>query len=155
MEENMKKSGEIIANFTLNDADGKPVSLKDFSGKKKVIYFYPKDDTPGCTKEACGFRDSHGAILAKGAAVLGISADDEKSHTEFRAKYNLPFPLLSDPDMKVIKEFGSYGEKSMYGKTYLGILRTTFILDENDRVVKVFEKVQPEGHTKEVLEALG
>lgn len=151
----MKKSGEIIANFTLNDADGKPVSLKDFSGKKKVIYFYPKDDTPGCTKEACGFRDSHGAILAKGAAVLGISADDEKSHTEFRAKYNLPFPLLSDPDMKVIKEFGSYGEKSMYGKTYLGILRTTFILDENDRVVKVFEKVQPEGHTKEVLEALG
>ena len=151
----MKKSEDKIANFTLNDADGKPVSLKDFAGKKKVIYFYPKDDTPGCTKEACGFRDGHGAILAKGAAVIGISADDAKSHAKFRDKFGLPFPLLSDPDMKVIKEFGSYGEKSMYGKTYLGILRTTFILDENDRVVKVFEKVKPDGHTEEVLEALG
>jgi peroxiredoxin Q/BCP len=151
----MKMAGDKIANFTLNDAEGKSVNLSDFTGKKKVIYFYPKDDTPGCTTEACGFRDGHGAVLAKGAVIIGISADPEISHAKFRDKFGLPFPLLSDPDMKVIKEFGAVGEKSMYGKTFIGILRTTFILDEGDRVIKVFSKVKPEGHTAEVLEALG
>lgn len=151
----MKKVGDKIANFTLNDADGNPVSLSDFGGRKKVIFFYPKDNTPGCTTEACGFRDEHSAILAKGAVVIGISADSAESHANFRDGFSLPFPLLSDPDMKVIGEFGAAGEKSMYGKTFFGILRTTFVLDENDTVVNVFEKVKPAEHTREVLEALG
>ncbi len=150
----MKQVGEQVKDFSLKDADGKEVKLSDFAGKKKVIYFYPKDDTPGCTKEACGFRDVYAQIAKKGAVVIGISADPVEKHAKFRDKYQLPFILLSDPDMKVIKEFGAAGEKKMYGKTFFGIIRSTFILDEQDRVTHVFPKVKPEGHAEEILKAL-
>jgi peroxiredoxin Q/BCP len=150
----MVTEGTQIENFTLEDNDGKPVSLKDFAGKKVVVYFYPKDDTPGCTKEACGFRDNYDAILEKGAVVLGISADSVKSHSGFKKKYDLPFHLLSDPQKSVIQLFGAWGEKSMYGKTYEGILRSTFILDETGKVIKVYPKVKPAEHAEEILKEL-
>ncbi len=150
----MKQEGDLISNFTLEDQEGKSISLSDFKGKKKVIYFYPKDDTPGCTKEACGFRDAYDRILEKGAVVMGISSDSTASHAKFMKKYTLPFYLLSDPDRRVIEDFGAWGDKSMYGKTYKGILRSTFIVDEKDRVMRVFPKVSPEGHAEEVLKIL-
>lgn len=151
----MKQVGDTVADFSLKAADGKVVKLSDFAGKKKVIYFYPKDDTPGCTKEACGFRDLYSRITDKGAVVIGISADPVEKHAKFRDKYQLPFILLSDPEMQVIKEFGAAGEKKMYGKSFFGILRSTFILDEQNRVTHVFPKVKPEGHAEEILAALG
>ena len=151
----MKQVGDTVADFSLKDADGKVVKLSDFAAKKKVIYFYPKDDTPGCTKEACGFRDLYSQIAGKGAVVIGISADPVDKHAKFRDKYQLPFILLSDPEMQVIKEFGAAGEKKMYGKSFFGILRSTFILDEQNRVTHVFPKVKPEGHAEEILAALG
>ena len=150
----MVTEGTQIENFTLEDNDGKPVSLKDFAGKKVVVYFYPKDDTPGCTKEACSFRDNYDAILEKGAVVLGISADSVKSHSGFKKKYDLPFHLLSDPQKSVIQLFGAWGEKSMYGKTYEGILRSTFILDETGKVIKVYPTVKPAEHAEEILKEL-
>jgi peroxiredoxin Q/BCP len=150
----MLKQGDSVAAFTLKDETGKEVSLDDFSGKKKVVYFYPKDDTPGCTKEACSFRDEYARIQEKGGVVIGISADSEKSHGKFKDKYQLPFILLSDPDKVVINAFGVWGEKKMYGKSYEGILRATFILDENNVVIKAFPKVKPEDHGKEVLSLL-
>lgn len=140
--------------FTLTNQDGKQVSLSDFGGSKVVIYFYPKDDTPGCTKEACSFRDNHQAILDKGAVVLGISADDQAAHTRFRSKYQLPFDLLSDPDKKVIQAFGAWGEKSRDGKTYEGILRSTFVIDQDGTVIKAFPDVSPAEHAAEVVEVL-
>ncbi|TVQ38696.1 MAG: thioredoxin-dependent thiol peroxidase [Spirochaetaceae bacterium] len=140
--------------FTLRNQDGTEVSLSDFAGRKVVVYFYPKDDTPGCTKEACSFRDNHQAILDRGAVVLGISADTQAAHTSFRSKYQLPFDLLSDPDKQVIQAFGAWGERKMYGKTYEGILRSTFVIDENGTVIKAFPKVSPAEHAKEVLEVL-
>ncbi|HOV63918.1 MAG TPA: thioredoxin-dependent thiol peroxidase [Spirochaetia bacterium] len=150
----MKKEGDMISNFTLEDQEGRSVSLSDFKGKKKVIYFYPKDDTPGCTKEACSFRDAYDRILEKGAVVIGISADSTASHARFMKKYTLPFVLLSDPERKVIDMFGAWGDKTMYGKTYKGIIRSTFILDDNDRVIKAFPRVSPEDHAEEVLKNL-
>lgn len=150
----MKQEGDVISNFTLKDQDGRSVSLSDFAGKKKVIYFYPKDDTPGCTKEACSFRDAYDRILEKGAVVIGISADSTASHATFMKKYTLPFVLLSDPERKVIDMFGVWGDKTMYGKTYTGIIRSTFILDENNRVIKAFPRVSPEDHAEEVLKFL-
>ncbi len=150
----MLAEGTRAPAFTLKNQDGKDVSLSDFAGRKTVIYFYPKDDTPGCTKEACGFRDNHQAILDKGAVVLGISADGEADHTKFRSKFELPFDLLSDPDKTVIQAFGTWGEKSMYGKTYEGILRSTFVIDEDGTVIKVYPKVNPAEHAQEVLEVL-
>jgi peroxiredoxin Q/BCP len=140
--------------FVLKDAKGTDVHLRDFAGKRKVIYFYPKDDTPGCTKEACGFRDVYSEIINRGAVVIGISADSIEKHQKFQKKYNLPFILLSDPDMKVIREFGAAGEKKMYGKTYFGILRSTFLLDEENRITYVFPKVKPEEHAQEILSVL-
>lgn len=150
----MVTEGTQIENFTLEDNEGNPVSLKNFAGKKVVVYFYPKDDTPGCTKEACSFRDNYDAILAKGAVVIGISADSVESHTSFKKKYDLPFYLLSDPQKKVIQLFGAWGEKSMYGKTYEGILRSTFILDGTGKVIKAYPKVKPEEHAEEILKEL-
>jgi thioredoxin-dependent peroxiredoxin len=150
----MVTEGTQIENFTLEDNEGNPVSLKDFAGKKVVVYFYPKDDTPGCTKEACSFRDNYDAILAKGAVVVGISADSVKSHSGFKKKYDLPFYLLSDPEKKVIQLFGAWGEKSMYGKTYEGILRSTFILDGTGKVIKVYPTVKPAEHAEEILKEL-
>jgi thioredoxin-dependent peroxiredoxin len=150
----MPRPGDPAPDFTLMSDGGTPVSLADYRGQKVVLYFYPKNDTPGCTTEACNFRDDHSAIVAAGAAVLGVSPDTLKSHDKFKAKYNLPFALLSDPDHEVAEMYGAWGEKKMYGKTYEGILRSTFIIDEEGKVVKVFPKVTPKDHSREVLEFL-
>ncbi len=150
----MIAEGTKAPSFTLPDEMGKQVSLSDFTGKKVVVYFYPKDDTPGCTTEACGFRDSYDEILAKGAVVIGISADSETSHATFKTKYDLPFYLVSDPEKTAITAFGAWGEKKMHGKTYEGIVRSTFVIDEIGTVIKVFPRVKPEEHAAEVLAVL-
>ena len=150
----MVKEGATIREFALPDDSGKRVSLADFAGKKKVVYFYPKDDTPGCTKEACSFRDAYDEILGRGAVVIGISRDSADSHRKFKEKYDLPFYLLADEDRKVIDEFGAWGEKESYGKKTEGILRSTFILDEKNKVIKAFPQVKPEDHALEILRYL-
>jgi peroxiredoxin Q/BCP len=150
----MLTQGQSAPDFTLPDDEGRPVSLAGFRGRKVVVYFYPKDNTPGCTKEACSFRDVFDDFLATGAVVLGISADDAKSHGAFRKRFNLPFHLLSDSDHKVAEAYGAWGEKTMYGKKVVGIIRSTFIVDENGMVARVFPRVKPEGHGEEVLKAL-
>ena len=150
----MLKEGDKAPTFSLTDENGETVSSSDFAGKKVVVYFYPKDDTPGCTKEACGFRDNYDDILQKGAVVIGISADDQKSHGKFKSKYDLPFYLLSDPEKEVIEAFGAWGEKSMYGKTCMGIMRSTFVIDEDGTIIKAWPKVKPADHAQEVLDVL-
>ncbi len=150
----MIKPGDIAENFTLKTVGNKDVSLYDFKGKKIVLYFYPKDDTPGCTTEACGFRDVYDYILGEGAVVIGVSPDKEDSHEKFSRKYGLPFFLLSDPDHEVSEKYGVWGEKKSYGKTYMGIIRSTFIINEDMSIARVFHKVSPEGHAEEVLDAL-
>lgn len=147
----MIEEGVKAPDFTLQNEDGAEVSLSQFAGKKVVLYFYPKDNTPGCTKEACSFRDNYDAILEKGAVVLGVSADSQKSHANFKSKFELPFHLLSDPDHEVIKLYGAWGEKKMYGKTYEGILRSTVVIAENGTIARVFPKVKPADHGTEVL----
>jgi thioredoxin-dependent peroxiredoxin len=150
----MLKSGVKAPEFSLAADDGSTVALKDLRGQPVVLYFYPKDDTPGCTKEACEFRDSWRDVQRAGAVVLGVSPDSAASHEKFKRKYNLPFPLLADPDHAVAAAYGAWGEKSMYGRKYEGILRTTFLIDREGRIARVFEKVKPEGHAAEVLAAL-
>lgn len=149
----MLKEGDKAPAFKARDADGNQVKLSDFRGQKVVLYFYPKDDTPGCTKEACSFRDSHSKLTRRGIKVLGISLDSEASHKKFAAKYDLPFTLLSDPERSVAEAYGTYGEKKFMGRTYMGLHRMTFLIDEKGRIKKIFNKVKPEGHADEVLEA--
>lgn len=149
------KEGLKAPDFLLPDADGNKVSLKQFSGKKIVIYFYPKDMTSGCTKEACDFRDSFPEFEKINAVIIGISKDSVKSHTKFKEKYNLPFILLSDENGEVCQKYGVWKEKSMYGKKYMGIERTTFVLDENRKILKIFPKVKVDGHVDEVLKVVG
>jgi thioredoxin-dependent peroxiredoxin len=151
----MVKPGEKAPAFSLVTDGGGKVSLEELMGKKVVLYFYPKDDTTGCTTEACEFRDSWSAVKAAGAVVLGVSPDNAASHERFKAKYKLPFRLLSDPDHAVAESYGAWGEKSMYGRKYQGVLRSTFIIDETGRITTVFPKVKPKGHAAEVLKALG
>ena len=141
-------------NFELPASTGQTIRLKDLKGKNVVIYFYPKDDTPGCTVEACGFRDNHQLIKKTNTVVLGVSPDSLKSHDKFTQKFNLPFPLLADENKVMCQDYGVWVEKSMYGKKYMGVARTTFVIDGAGKIVKVFEKVKPEGHDKEVLEVL-
>ena len=150
----MIPEGTEAPGFTLPDADGKIVKLSDFAGKTVVLYFYPKDDTPGCTTEACGFRDTSADFAKRGAVVLGISPDDSASHTKFAKKYKLPFTLLADVGAKVAKDYGVWGEKKFMGKQYMGIDRTTFIIAPDGEVEKVFRNVKAEGHNKEVLDWL-
>jgi len=150
----MLSENQVAPDFTLLSDDGQEVTLSSFHGKKVVLYFYPKDDTPGCTKEACSFRDDYSLFTMKGAVVLGVSPDGAASHARFRAKFGLPFYLLSDPDHRLAELYGAWGEKTMYGKTYEGILRTTFVIDEEGKIVRVFAQVQPEGHAQEVLASL-
>ncbi|MBN1623078.1 MAG: thioredoxin-dependent thiol peroxidase [Clostridia bacterium] len=150
----MIAKGKKAIDFKLKNHEGKTVGLEEFKGKKVVLYFYPKDNTSGCTIEAEGFRDVYDEILAKGAVVLGVSPDAQKSHEDFREKFNLPFHLLSDEDHSVAEAYGAWGEKKMYGKAYMGILRSTFIIDEKGVVTHVFPKVSPKDHAKEILEAL-
>ncbi len=150
----MPKEGSKAPAFSLPASDGKTVSSKDLKGKRVVLYFYPKDDTPGCTVEACGFRDGIKKIEKQNAVVLGVSPDDTKSHNKFIEKFGLPFILLSDTDKKVCEAYGVWVEKSMYGKTYMGVARTTFIIGPEGKIEKIYEKVKPENHTIEVLEYL-
>lgn len=151
----MLKVGDKASNFKLLNDKGEEVTLSQFQGKKEVIlYFYPKDNTPGCTTEACSFRDHFPKFSSKNAVVFGISPDSVKSHQGFIQKQQLNFNLLSDPDNKVAEAYGAWGEKSMYGKKYMGILRTTFVIGKDGKVRKVFEKVKPEGHAEEVLNVL-
>lgn len=140
--------------FTLPDQNGNKVSLKDFVGKKVVLYFYPKDNTPGCTKEACDFRDSIEDFKKIKTIVLGVSPDSVESHKKFAEKYDLPFPLLSDPDKKVLQKYGVWKEKSMYGRKYMGVERTTVVIDEKGKILKIFPRVKVKGHVDEVKKAL-
>ena len=148
------KLGDHAPDFSLPDQEGKMVSLKSLKGRQVVLYFYPKDDTPGCTKEACGFRDSLRAIEKANTVVLGVSMDDAGSHQKFIKKYSLPFTLLCDEDGKVSKAYGVYKKKNMYGKTYWGIERSTFIIDETGKLKAIFRKVKVDGHVDEVQAAL-
>ena len=150
----MLSTGDKAPPFSLQSDTGDTVSLDALRGKKVVLYFYPKDDTPGCTTEACEFRDSWSAVKKTGAALFGVSPDSIGSHQKFKKKFDLPFPLLADPDHTTAEAYGAWGEKSMYGKKYMGILRSTFVIDEQGKIAKVFEKVKPEGHAAQVLEAL-
>ena len=146
--------GDKAPQINLKDPDGKTVKLSDFKGKKVVLYFYPRDLTPGCTKEACGFQADSKKIQLKNAVVIGVSTDDEKSHQRFREKYDLTFPLLCDTDHKLAEAYGVWAEKNMYGKKSMGVKRTTFIIDENGRVAHIFNKVNVAEHSKDVIATL-
>ena len=150
----MLEAGKAAPAFTLKEADGDKLSLAGFKGKYLVVYFYPRDDTPGCTLEAQGFNKALGQLDKLGAAVIGVSKDDLPSHCKFRDKYGLKFPLLSDPDGKVIEKYGAWGEKNMYGKKSMGIVRTTVIISPEGKVAKVFPKVRVNGHVEAVVDAI-
>ena len=150
----MLEEGTVAPDFTLPADGGGEVTLSNYRGKKVVLYFYPKDDTSGCTTEACNFRDDYTQILGAGAVVLGVSPDGIKSHDKFKLKYELPFALLSDLDHQVADMYGAWGEKKMYGRSYMGIIRSTFIIDEEGVIAKVFPRVRPKNHSQEVLDAL-
>ena len=149
----MINEGDAAPDFEATDAEGNAVKLSDLRGRKVVLYFYPKDDTPGCTKEACSFRDSFAEFGRRRIEVLGVSTDDEKSHRRFAEKYSLPFTLLADTDHRVADLYGVYGEKQFMGRAYMGVSRKTFLIDEEGRVVKIFDKVKVDEHADEVLKA--
>lgn len=149
------KAGQKAPDFTVLNDSGEKVKLSNFKGKKVVLYFYPKDDTPGCTKEACAFRDGIAQIKKRGAEVIGVSIDSVESHQKFKRKFELNFPLLADTDKKIVEAYGTWKEKSMYGKKYMGIERTTFVIDENGKISHIFPKVKVDAHYDEVLQALG
>ncbi|MFB9845283.1 thioredoxin-dependent thiol peroxidase [Mucilaginibacter ginsenosidivorans] len=148
------KEGDKAPNFTAKDQDGKTVSLSDFKGKDVVLYFYPQDDTPTCTKEACNFRDNYQSLVSKGLAVIGVSFDTEKKHKKFITKYNLPFPLLADPDKKIIEAYGVWGEKMLFGRNYMGTLRTTFIINKKGIIIHIIDKVDSGNASQQVLDLL-
>jgi peroxiredoxin Q/BCP len=150
----MIAEGRAAPTFTLSDQDGKNIKLSELKGKTVVLYFYPKDDTSGCTKEACAFRDARSDYEAAGARVLGVSPDDVKSHRKFADKYQLPFTLLADPEHKVCEKYGVWKEKSMYGRTYMGVERTTIVIGPDGKIRKIFPKVKVDGHADQVLEAI-
>ncbi len=145
------KAGDKAPDFESIDQDGKPIKLSDFKGKKLVLYFYPKDNTPGCTAESCNLRDNYDALLKQGYKVLGVSTDNEKSHQKFIAKYELPFPLIADTNKSVHEAFGVWDMKKFMGKEYMGTLRSTFIIDEDGMIEEVIEKVKTKEHTSQIL----
>ena len=147
--EGMKAPG-----FKATDQNGHPVSLKDFKGKKIVLYFYPEDDTPTCTVEACNLRDNYETLQKKGLVILGVSPDNEKKHKKFEEKYTLPFTLIADPGKKIIEKYGVWGEKNLYGRKYMGLHRTTFLIDEKGTILKIFRKPKSKIHSEEILKAL-
>jgi peroxiredoxin Q/BCP len=148
------KVGAKAPDFSLPTGDGKKVSLKDLKGKKVILYFYPKDNTSGCTKESCSFRDNIRTIEKKGAVVVGVSVDSVASHAKFARKYNLPFTLVSDEEKEMVKKYGVWKEKNMYGFKYMGTVRTTFVIDENGIITHIFPKVKVDGHVEEILAAI-
>lgn len=150
----MLKPGDKAPDFNLVSDEGKNISLKDLKGKKVILYFYPKDDTSGCTAEACSFRDNIKILEKKNAIVIGVSKDNTKSHQKFKKKYDLPFTLLSDENLDMLKEYDVWKEKSMYGRKYMGVERTTYIIDEKGKIQDIFNKVKVDGHTQEVLKKL-
>lgn len=147
----MLKPGDKAPEFSGKDQNGTPISLSDFMGKKLILYFYPKDNTPGCTAEACSLRDGYEELTKLGFDVVGVSADSEKSHQGFIGKFNLPFRLIADTNHEIIKAYGAWGEKKMYGKSYEGILRTTFVVGADGRIEKVFDKVKTADHVNQIL----
>jgi peroxiredoxin Q/BCP len=149
----MLNEGDTAPDFATKDQNGNEVKLSDFRGQRVVLYFYPKDDTPGCTKQACSLRDSHDVYTEKGIKVLGVSNDDEASHRKFISKFDLPFDLLADTEKEIVNAYGVYGEKNMYGKKYMGINRMTFLIDEAGKIKKIFKKVNVSEHADEVLRA--
>ncbi len=149
----MLSVGDKAPDFSGIDDSGKKISLKDFKGKKFVLYFYPKDNTSGCTQEACDFRDNFSSFKKAGIPVIGVSPDSEKSHKGFREKYELPFPLIADPDKKICEAYDVWQEKSMYGRKYMGVVRSTFVIDEKGKIAAMYSKVKVAGHVKEVLAA--
>jgi len=151
---NELSEGQKAPEFTANDQNGKSVSLSNFAGKSIILYFYPKNDTPGCTAEACSFRDNYESLLAEGFEVLGVSTDDEKSHLKFIGKYNLPFSLIADTNKKIVEAYGVWVEKNMYGKKYMGVSRKTFIIDKNGMIRKIIDKVDTKNSSAQVLEIL-
>ncbi len=155
MEEVKLSEGDKAPDFTSKDQNGEKVKLSDHKGSRVVLYFYPKDDTPGCTKQACSLRDAYKTFTDKEIKVLGVSIDDEKSHQKFISKYDLPFDLIADTDKSIVEKYGVWGEKSMYGKKYMGTLRKTFLIDEKGKIVKIFDKVKVSEHADEVLAAFG
>ncbi len=150
----MLKAGDKAPSFNLSTADGSSIALKDLRGKKVVLYFYPKDNTSGCTKEACTFQENLSSLKKKGAVLLGVSADSVESHARFAAKYSLSFPLLSDGTKEMLKAYGVWKEKSLYGRKFMGIERTTFVIDEAGKISHIFPKVKVDGHVNEVLAVL-
>jgi len=148
---NLLEAGAKAPDFNTTDQSGKKITLKDYRGKKVVLYFYPKDDTPGCTKEACALRDHFAEFKQLGVEVLGVSVDTEKSHKSFAEKFKLPFTLLADTNKKIVNAYGVWGEKSMYGRKYMGTNRVTYLIDESGRIAVVFPKVKPEEHAAEIL----
>jgi len=151
----MIKEGKAAPRFTLPSTEGRDISLEDYRGQPVVLYFYPRDNTSGCTREACGFQDAFSKIRRRGAVVLGVSPDSITSHDKFRAKYKLKFPLLADEKKAVAKKYGAFGEKTMYGRKVMGMIRSTFVIDASGVVRKVFPRVKVDGHVEQVLEALG
>jgi peroxiredoxin Q/BCP len=148
------KEGDKAPDFTAKDQNGKTVSLSGFKGKNVILYFYPKDDTPGCTAEACDFRDNYQSLLSKGFEVIGVSTDDEKSHKKFESKYNLPFTLIADADKHIVEAYSVWVEKNMYGKKYMGTARTTFIINADGIINKIIDKVDTKNSSQQVIDLL-
>lgn len=144
-------TGDKAPSFSCPDQNGKIISLEDYKGKKLVLYFYPKDETPGCIKEACNLRDNYNVLLSKGYAILGVSVDDEKSHQKFIAKHELPFPLLADTEHKVVEAYDVWKEKNMYGRKFMGIARTTFVINEEGVIEEIIKKVKTDAHAEQIL----
>lgn len=146
--------GDLAPAISTKDQNGTEISLSDYKGKMVVLYFYPKDDTPGCTAEACDFRDNYQTLQARGIVVLGVSTDDEKSHHKFATKHNLPFTLLTDPEQKIVNDYGVWAEKNMYGKKYMGTIRKTFIIDTEGKIAHIIKKVDTKNATQQVLDLI-
>jgi len=148
------KEGDLAPDFTAENQDGKPISLADFKGKKLILYFYPKDMTPGCTAESCNLNDNYSMLSQKGFEVVGVSPDEPSKHQKFIAKYNFRFNLIADTEKKVLEAYGAWGMKKLYGKEYMGVLRTTFIIGEDGTILKIFKKVKTKDHTNQILAEL-
>ena len=151
---NKLKVGDMAPQFDGLNQDGERISLDDFKGRKLILYFYPKDDTPGCTKESCNLNENYNSWIDKGFEVIGVSPDSVKSHKKFAEKYNLKFNLIADTEKRILIDYDVWGEKQMYGRKYMGVLRTTFIIDENRKIIQIFEKVEKEDHTNQILKTI-